>query len=147
MYNGSGVPAFVYAGAKTELPRPIKDGRDSAYTPSQEPFENLDDELVYIEPRTWRYSAELEFASLSATTINTLLEIKNKAATMKFIPHIDVPQIAFDVIIDTAEPSDEVTKDGFKLVVRSKKLITKIPTRDNMITCFRVNSVIIHSGG
>lgn len=147
MFNGTGIPAFVYDSVIVELPRPIKDGRESSYTPTQDPYENIDGDLIYLEPRTWRYEAELEFSCLSTTIINKLLEIKNKGATMKFVPHVDVPQIAYEVIIDTAKPTDEVDKDGFKLVVRSKKLITKIPTLDNMISCFQFNHVIVYNGG
>jgi hypothetical protein len=147
MFNGTGVPAIVYKGEIIELPRPKADGRESNYEPLNDPYENLDGELVPPDPREWRFEAEYEFASLSSSVINKLTEIYNKTAAVKFVPHIDVPQIAYVVLIDDVKPSDQVYKDGFKLKMRSQKPVKKLPTIDNMISCFQFNHVIVYNGG
>lgn len=46
MFNGTGVPAIVYKGEIIELPRPKADGRESNYEPLNDPYENLDGELI-----------------------------------------------------------------------------------------------------
>lgn len=147
MFNGTGVPAIVYNGVITELPHPKMDGRESEYTPLSEPYENLDGDLIPPDPREWRFEAELNFVKLDTVVINKLIEIYNKTAVVKYVPHIDVPQIAYLVIVDEAKPSDQVFKDGFKLKVRSQKPVKKIPTIDNMISCFQYNRVIVYNGG
>jgi hypothetical protein len=147
MFNGTGVPAIVYKGEIIELPHPKADGRESNYEPLNEPYENLDGELVPPDPREWRYVAEYDFARLTTSVINKLTEIYNKTSAVKFVPHIDVPQIAYIVLLDEAKPSDQVYKDGFKLKMKSKKPVKKIPTIDNMISCFQFNHVIVFNGG
>lgn len=146
MINGSGVPAIIYNGAVVQLPRPKEGGRESEFTPMNEPYENLDGELVPPETPEWRFEAEYNFAKITNSIIDTLITVYNKKIPVKFVPHIDVPQIAYIVIIDEAKPSDEVYKDGFKLVMRSQKPVRKIPTVDNMISCFQYNHVIVYGG-
>jgi hypothetical protein len=146
MYRGSGVPAIVYNKEVIVLPRPIVDGRDNPFTPITKVYENIDGQLVSDDKRKWRYEPKFEFAKVDQAVINTLLEIYNKTSVVKFIPHIDVPQIAYMVVLEKVDPSDEVHKDGLVLEMRSEKPVGKIPTIDNMISCFQFNRVISHGG-
>ncbi|MDZ7821576.1 MAG: hypothetical protein U5N26_07050 [Candidatus Marinimicrobia bacterium] len=146
MYRGSGVPAIVYENEVIKLPRPIMDGRENPFTPITEAYENIDGELVMSDKRQWRYEPKFEFAKVDSDTINWLMEIYNKTAVVKFVPHIDVPQVAFMVLLEVVDPSDEVYKDGLILEMRSEKPLGKIPTIDNMLSCFLFNRVISHGG-
>ncbi|MDZ7795514.1 MAG: hypothetical protein U5N56_00010 [Candidatus Marinimicrobia bacterium] len=146
MYRGSGVPAIVYNKTVIELPRPIMDGRENPFTPITEAYENIDGELVMSDKRQWRYEPKFEFAKVGNDIINWLMEIYNRTAVVKFVPHIDVPQVAFMVLLEVVDPSDEVYKDGLILEMRSEKPLGKIPTIDNMLSCFQFNRVISHGG-
>jgi len=147
MYKGTGVPAFAYNGNIIELPRPKAGGRDNNYSQIGESYESIDGQLIPPDPREWRYIAKFEFSKLSNDVINQIIEIYNKSATIKFIPHIDVPQIAYKVILEKVQPSDEVYKDGLVVEMKSQNVVRKIPTIDNMISCFQYNRVIVFNGG
>lgn len=144
MYRGSDVPAIVYGGTVIQLPRVVKEGRDNPFTPMNEPYENIDGQLVMDDKRQWRYEGKFEFAKVSTSILNTLTEIYNKTAVVKFVPHIDVPQIAYMVVLERVDPTDEVHKDGLILEMRSEKPVNKIPTVDNMISCMQVSRIISH---
>lgn len=147
MFRGSGVPAIIYKRQIIELPHPAMGGRENPFVPLTEPYEDLDGKLVFGEDREWRLEAKYTFVLVDTDKINLLSEIYNKSVPVKFVPHIDVPQVAYMVILDDISPSDEVHKDGLVIEMRSQKPVTKIPTADNMLSCLQFTKITVYDGG
>ncbi len=147
MYRGKGSPAIHWRGVTYTLPKVLRNERKEEYEPQEEPFLNIDGELINDSP-LFRFKGGYKFAPMSSTLLDVLITIRNLGGPVKFLPHVDFPVVAYDIIVDhvSGDPRDGIINhDQVTLKIRSQKLVRKIPTIDNMIGTylpFRVISII-----
>jgi len=145
---GEGAPVLVWEGYTIELPKPRKGGRRERFVKINPVYENILGELISTENR-WRFEGEYEFGYVDPGILDTLFDIYNKTATVKWIPHNDLPAVAFQCIIDDIEPDSLkgiIRLDTVKIKVKSKFLLTKIPTMNALYGCFRCNYIGVKEG-
>lgn len=148
MYRGVANPAIVFEGQRVDLPNPKKDGRKEQYEPAWKTYENIDGEILTGTNHKWRFIAEYEFGKVEQNILDTLIAIYNRSLVVKLIPHSDVPQIAYWVIIEEIDPAaleGRINIDTVKIKVRGRNLVCKIPTQDNMYGIIQFNRVIKYS--
>jgi len=146
MWLGSEPPVLVYDERVVQLPTPARNGRKERYVPVGKVYENILGELVPRE-RKWRFEAEYEFGVMSEELVDLLLEVYNRSAVVKWIPHGDFPQVAHRCLLVEVEPRSVeglVRFDTVRIKVRSKALLDKIPTVNALFGCFRFNMVGVY---
>jgi len=144
-YRGVGNPAIIYEGERVDLPSPKKGGRKETYEPAWKTYENIDGEILSGTNHKWRFVGEYEFGKVEQSDLDTLLSIYNQSSVVKLIPHSDVPVVAYQVIIEEIDPSvidGRINIDTVKIKVKSKSLVSKIPTLDNMVGSIQFTKVI-----
>jgi hypothetical protein len=144
-YRGVGSPIIIFNGVQVNLPSPKKGGRKETYEPVWKTYENLDGEILTGTNHKWRFVGEYEFGKVEQSVLDTLISIYNQSIVVKFIPHSDVPAVAYQVIIEEIDPSaldGRIVVDTVKIKVKSKSLVSKIPTLDNMIGSIQFTKVI-----
>lgn len=144
-YRGVGRPIIIYEGQTVNLPSPKKGGRKETYEPAWKTYENIDGEILTGTNHKWRFLGEYEFGKVEQSVLDTLISIYNKSIVVKFIPHSDVPAVAYQVIIEEIDPSaldGRIVVDTVKIKVKSKSLVSKIPTLDNMIGSIQFTKII-----
>ncbi|MDD5231029.1 MAG: hypothetical protein PHC43_06830 [Candidatus Marinimicrobia bacterium] len=135
-YRGVGNPAIIYEGKRVDLPSPKKGGRKESYEPAWKTYENIDGEILTGTNHKWRFVGEYEFGKVDQNVLDTLIEIYNKSLVVKLIPHSDVVVVAYRVIVEEINPEaldGRIGIDTVKIKVKSRELVSKIPTLDNMI--------------
>jgi|GEM_PF-2627995 len=135
-YRGVGNPVIIYEGQRVDLPSPKKGGRKETYEPAWKTYENIDGEILTGTNHKWRFVGEYEFGKVDQNVLDTLIEVYNKSIVVKLIPHSDVAIVAYRVIIEEINPDTIeglINIDTVRIKVKSRELVSKIPTLDNMI--------------
>jgi len=145
MYRGVGNPVIIYGGQRVDLPSPKKGGRKETFEPAWKTYENIDGEILTGTDHKWRFVGEYEFGKVGQSVLDTLLSCYNRSLVVKLVPHSDVPIVAYQVIIEEINPDSLeglIDVDTVKIKVKSKGLVSKIPTIDNMISSIQFNRII-----
>jgi len=135
-YRGVGNPVIIYNGQRVDLPNPKKGGRKERYEPAWKTFENIDGVILTENLHKWRFVAEYEFGNVVQNVLDTLIEIYNKSIAVKLIPHSDITMVAYQVIIEEISPETIdglINIDTVKIKIKSREMVNKIYTIDNMI--------------
>ena len=133
-YRGSGVPQFGYNEASTDMPAPVKGGRNETFEVIQDIFENINNELLPGD-KLLRFVGEYEFSEVPNATLELLIGIYNTRRVMKWAPHKDLALVAYVVIIEEFNIipiNGLIDYDGLKIKVKAVNPVTFIPSSNNL---------------
>jgi len=142
MYRGKEPPAIVLDnGEILNLPKPTRDGRDEKYIPVGQEYENIDGEII-TKRKGYRFEAEYKFHNFDPNVLEDIIDLYNEKTEIVFIPFSDLPAVRYLCKIDDLQVQSTYSFiDSVTIKIKSKKIIPKIPTTDNMygvFICYRI---------